>query len=360
MDRFCYLVLADGSVFRGKRFGAYKNTTGEVVFTTSETGYLDTLGDRAYAGQMIVHSFPLIGNYGVIPEELGCKSVECHALIVREYSENPSNFRCEGKIDDLLKELDVPGLYGIDTRALVRRLREHGIMNGCLCDDPGDVDMQALKAYKIPNSVAKLSCKTPYAVKSSEGKYKVAVMDYGISDSLVQTLVSSGCDVTVFPYNADCGAISAFKPDGIIFSNGAGDPRENAAEVEQAKLILKTGIPSLGIGFGHLIMAQSAGIDVVKLKYGHRGSNQPVRDLSDGRVYITGQNHGFAVSTESVAPGIADTAFVNCNDRTCEGLTYCDIPAFSVQFDPASPAGPQDTAFLINRFFGMMNAAKEA
>ncbi|MGN1074750.1 MAG: carbamoyl-phosphate synthase domain-containing protein, partial [Eubacteriales bacterium] len=201
MEKQGYLVLADGSVYRGRRFGAEADVIAEVVFTTATTGYLETLTDRSYCGQMIVQAFPLIGNYGVIPEDFESGEIECSAYIVREWCRHPSNFRSQGDIDGFLKSVGVPGLYGIDTRALVRSLRENGVMNGMICSDPADVDWNALRGYRIENAVARMSCKAPYVESPEHPRYRVALMDYGIKENIVRMLLKCGCEVTVLPHN---------------------------------------------------------------------------------------------------------------------------------------------------------------
>ncbi len=356
MEHQGYLVLADGTVFRGRRFGAEKNTTAEVVFTTSGTGYLETITDRSYCGQMIVQAFPLIGNYGVIPEDFESSEPECAAYIVREICAQPSNFRSRGCLEDYLREHGIPGLCGIDTRALVRRLRESGVMNGTLCSDPSEVDWNALRGYKVESAVARMSCTCPHVVPCDHAKYRVALMDFGIKENIVRKLHENGCEVTVFPYNTAASEILAMKPDGIMLSNGPGDPADNTGVIEEMKTLLASGVPIFGICLGHQLLALASGFQTAKLKYGHRGENQPAREISTGRIYITSQNHGYAVLSETVDPEIAQVSFDNCNDRTCEGLTYCRIPAFTVQFHPEAAAGPQDTAFLFGRFTSMMDA----
>ena len=359
MEKQGYLVLADGSVYRGRRFGAEADVIAEVVFTTATTGYLETLTDRSYCGQMIVQAFPLIGNYGVIPEDFESGEIECSAYIVREWCRHPSNFRSQGDIDSFLKRVGVPGLYGIDTRALVRSLRENGVMNGMICSDPADVDWNALRGYRIENAVARMSCKAPYVESPEHPRYRVALMDYGIKENIVRMLLKCGCEVTVLPYHTTAEEVAALKPDGVMLSNGPGDPSENTAIIAELEKLLKMNLPIFGICLGHQLLALAAGFQTAKLKYGHRGENQPARDLSTGRVYITSQNHGYAVLSETVNPDVAAVAFDNCNDRTCEGLIYKNVPAFTVQFHPEACAGPQDTAFLFDRFLRMMDDRKK-
>jgi len=359
MDNTAFLVLSDGTIYKGKRFGAFRDTVGETVFTTAATGYLEALTDAAYTGQMLVCAFPMLGNYGAISEDLQSDKAGVSALIVREYSETPSNFRCEGTIDALLKKMDVPAICGIDTRALVRRLRSQGVMNGCICSDPAEVDLKALEAWKMPNAVEKLSCKEAYAVGAENAGYKVAVLDLGLGGGAAKALARRGCAVKVFPYNTSAEEILASAPNGILVSGGVGDPNELEAESAAVKALVYSGKPVLGIGHGHLLMAQSAGLAVEKMKYGHRGENQPVRDNATGRIYITAQNHGYAVSEKSGTSAECRLAYSNCNDKGCEGLVWTNLPAVSFQFDPLAVAGPQDCGELLNGFFALMDNAKK-
>ena len=346
-----YLVLADGQVFQGFRFGGEAGALGELVFTTGMCGYVETLTDPSYAGQIVLQTYPLIGNYGVIPEDF---EGECHVkgYVVREWCEHPSNFRCGGDLDGFLKERGVPGLYGVDTRQLTRILRESGVMNALICDQVPP-DLSVLRSYSVSGAVEAVTRKEA-AVFPPEGgnpRFRVALLDYGAKRNITQELRKRGCEVTVFPASTAAETVLAMKPDGVMLSNGPGDPAENVYQIAQIQKLLGK-VPLFGICLGHQLTALAAGGKTYKLKYGHRGVNQPVRDLGGPRTYITSQNHGYAVDAGSVKRG--RVSFANANDGTCEGLDYPDLRAFTVQFHPEARGGPRDTAFLFDRFVELM------
>lgn len=345
-----YLVLADGQVFQGLRFGAQADSLGELVFTTGMCGYVETLTDPSYAGQIVLQTYPLIGNYGVIPEDF---EGDCHVkgYVVREPCGHPSNFRAGGDLDGFLKERNIPGLYGVDTRQLTRIIRESGVMNALICDEV-PADLSALRSYAVTGVVEAVTRRAP-AVFPAEGetRFHVALLDYGAKRNIIQELRGRGCEVTVYPASAEAKAILSAAPDGVMLSNGPGDPAENAFQIEQVRRLLGH-VPLFGICLGHQLAALAAGGATYKLKYGHRGVNQPVRDLSGPRTYITSQNHGYAVAGDSVKCG--RVSFVNANDLTCEGMDYPGLRAFTVQFHPEARGGPRDTAFLFDRFVELM------
>ncbi|WP_297872262.1 carbamoyl phosphate synthase small subunit [uncultured Oscillibacter sp.] len=345
-----YLVLADGQVFQGLRFGAEGNTIGELVFTTGMCGYVETLTDPSYAGQIVMQTYPLIGNYGVIPQDFegGC---HVSGYVVREWCGAPSNFRCGGNLDAFLKEQGVPGLCGVDTRQLTRIIRESGVMNACICDEV-PADLTALKTYAVTGVVEAVTCKAP-SVWEAEGetRFRVALLDYGAKHNIIQELRKRGCAVTVFPAGVPAETLLGSGADGVMLSNGPGDPAENVHQIQQIQKLLGK-VPLFGICLGHQLTALAAGGATYKLKYGHRGVNQPVRDLNGVRTYITSQNHGYAVDGDSVKQG--RVSFANANDGTCEGIDYPDLRAFTVQFHPEARGGPQDTAFLFDRFVNLM------
>ncbi len=350
-----YLVLADGQVFQGFRFGGEAGALGELVFTTGMCGYVETLTDPSYAGQIVLQTYPLIGNYGVIPEDF---EGACHVkgYVVRERCEHPSNFRSQGDLEGFLKERNIPGLYGVDTRQLTRVLRESGVMNAMICDEVPS-DLGPLQAYAVTGVVEAVTCKQP-AVFPAEGgpsRFRVALLDYGAKRNIVHELQARGCEVTVFPASTAAEELLAQKPDGIMLSNGPGDPAENVYQIEQIQALLGK-VPLFGICLGHQLTALAAGGRTYKLKYGHRGVNQPVRDLGGPRTYITSQNHGYAVDADSVKRG--RVSFVNANDGTCEGLDYPELRAFTVQFHPEARGGPHDTAFLFDRFVEWMKGGE--
>ncbi len=360
MSDKAYLILENGKVFEGKSFGAKGTVIAEVVFATGMTGYLETLTDKSYYGQMVVQTFPLIGNYGIIRSDFESKNIHMSAYIVNQWCEEPSNFRSGGNLDAFLMEQQIVGLYDIDTRALVRIIRENGVMNGMITNSLNDIDFSKISGYKVQNAVSSVSAKEAYTVKEDNAKYKVALMDFGLKDNIVRELVKRGCEVTVLPYNTSADEIIKLSPDGIMLSNGPGDPAENVEIIECLKKLTQTKIPMFGICLGHQLLALANGCKTSKLKYGHRGANQPVKDLTTGRVYITSQNHGYAVESNSIDESIADEVFVNVNDSTCEGITYKNAPVFTVQFHPEACGGPKDTSFLFDRFIKMMGVSDNA
>lgn len=347
-----YLILENGKIFKGEGFGAPGDVTAEIVFTTAMTGYLETLTDKSYAGQAIVQTFPLIGNYGIIPEDVESNMIGTSAYIVREWCDHPSNFRSTKDLDSYLKSRGIVGLCKIDTRALTRILREHGTMNGLITDNPSTADLDMIKAYKCVNPVGLVSTKQMYT--QGDGKYTVALLDFGMKENICRCLTSRGCKVYVFPSTSTAKEVLSVNPDGLFLSNGPGDPSDNVEIIETVKELLKSGLPTMGICLGHQLLALAHGFKTTKLKYGHRGANQPVRYLQNGRTYISSQNHGYAVVSDSVDINIAEPLFENVNDLTNEGLIYKDKPCFSVQFHPEACAGPKDTSFLFDKFIEML------
>ena len=360
MSKKAYLILENGTVFEGTSFGAEKETTGELVFTTAMTGYLETLTDPSYYGQVVMQTFPLIGNYGVIHADFETDTPVLKGYIVREWCQAPSNFRSEGQLDAFLKEKGVPGICGIDTRALTRIVREYGVLNVKIQYSPDftDEDLQALKAYKIVNAVESTTCSKIEVFEPENAKYNVVLMDFGAKHNIGRELNKRGCKLTVVPAHTTAEEILALDPDGIMLSNGPGDPAENTGVIEELKKLCEKKIPIFGICLGHQLLALAQGGKTEKLHYGHRGANQPVKELESGRVFITSQNHGYAVVSDSLHEG-AEVSFVNGNDGTCEGVNYTNMPAFSVQFHPEACGGPQETSFLFGKFVKMMEEHKK-
>lgn len=336
-----YLVFSDGTAYEGTSFGAPVTACGELVFNTGVVGYIETLTDPAYAGQILLQTFPQMGNYGIIEEDF---DGECHlrGYVVREWCETPSNFRCEYTLDKFLKDRGIPGICGVDTRAITRKIRDEGVMPAMICAEI-PADLSVIKAEKI--SVTETGCKEAYEIPG-EGMH-VAVIDYGMKKSLTSYLEKKGCRFTVLPADASTQSVFALNPDGVLLSGGPGDPRD--VDLSKVKALLGK-VPMLGVGLGHQLIALAAGGEVQKMKYGHRGGNQPVRYADTGRTYITGQNHGYEVT--KVVGG--ETILVNANDGTCEGAYYPAHRALSVQFQPDTIPGPQDASFLYDRFISMM------
>ena len=355
-----YLILENGDVYEGYSFGAEKETVGELVFTTAMTGYLETLTDPSYYGQIVCQTFPLIGNYGVIPADFESSRPALRAYIVREWCQHPSNFRCEGQIDAFLKENDIPGISGIDTRCLTKTVREYGVMNCKIQYTPEVTDdlLAEMKNYVITDAVESTTITEKETFPVDDAKYHVVLMDFGAKHNIGRELNKRGCSLTVVPAGTAAEEVLALNPDGVMLSNGPGDPAKNTAVIAELKKLSDSGVPMFGICLGHQLLALARGAQTEKLKYGHRGANQPVKELASGKVYITSQNHGYAVVSDSL-PSDAVVSYVNGNDNTCEGVSYTDIPAFSVQFHPEAHGGPLDTSFLFDRFLGMMDEHKQ-
>lgn len=388
-------------VFEGSGFGSEGCVIGETVFTTGMNGYIETLTDPSYYGQIVTQTFPLIGNYGDIAKDHESARCNLKGYIVREWCDEPSNFRCGGDVDSYLRSQNIIGLYDIDTRRLTKVLREAGVMNGMIISGSSKEAVEAfaalndekkkfellekIKAYKIVNAVESVTGSASgveepadvvfsesvqyrfvpvtaggtkindpeLAMKDGKGK-KVVLWDFGAKANIRRELLKRGLEVVTVPSSYNAEQIKALNPDGIMLSNGPGDPAENTGIIEEIKKLLKTGIPVFGICLGHQLLALASGAETMKLKYGHRGANQPVKYLKTGRVYISSQNHGYAVKNETLPKG-AELSFVNTNDGTCEGLVYTNVPAFSVQFHPEACSGPLDTSFLFDEFVKLIN-----
>ena len=388
-----FLILEDGTVFEGTHIGADKEVISEIVFNTSMAGYLEVLTDPSYAGQAVCMTYPLIGNYGICKDDMESRKPWPDGFIVRELSRNYSNFRADISIQQFLEENGVPGIAGIDTRALTKILREKGTMNGMITTNENynfDEILPRLKAYTTGKVVEKVTCDHVYEVKGSQsltengaisgsakfdaaafaqgvrekkpslvkelngkGK-KVALLDLGTTANIAYSLKSRGCDVTVYPAQTKAEEIIAAAPDGIMLSNGPGDPKECTEIIAEIRKLYDTDIPIFAICLGHQLMALATGADTYKMKYGHRGGNHPVKDLATGRVYISSQNHGYVVDMDKLDPKVATPAFINVNDGTNEGLNYTGKKIFTVQFHPEACCGPQDSGYLFDRFIDMM------
>jgi carbamoyl-phosphate synthase small subunit len=392
-----FLILEDGTVFEGIQIGADREVVSEIVFNTSMAGYLEVLTDPSYAGQAVCMTYPLIGNYGICKDDMESKKPWPDGFIVRELSRNFSNFRADFSIQQFLEENNVPGIAGIDTRALTKILRKKGTMNGMITTDAHyrlEEVLPRLKAYTTGKVVEKVTCKEKYELKGSRdlsengalsgsakfvqdayeagerekkpslvktlngiGK-RVALLDLGTKDNIAYSLKIRGCDVTVYPATTPASEIIASSPDGIMLSNGPGDPKECTAIIAEIKKLYDTDIPIFAICLGHQLMALATGADTYKMKYGHRGGNHPVKDLATGRVYISSQNHGYVVDTDKLDKSVATPAFINVNDGTNEGLDYTGKNIFTVQFHPEACCGPQDSGYLFDRFIDRMNHAQ--
>ena len=393
-----FLILEDGTVFAGTHIGADREIVSEIVFNTSMAGYPEVLTDPSYAGQAVCMTYPLIGNYGICKDDMESFKPWPDGFIVRELSRIPSNFRCDMTIQQFLEENDVPGIAGIDTRSLTKILREKGTMNGMITTNENynlDEVIPKLKAYTTGKVVEKVTCAEKYTLKgttnlaqngplSGSARFdreayekgarepkpalvkelngaglRVALLDFGAKANIARALAERGCEVTVYPATTPASEIIAAAPDGIMLSNGPGDPKECTSIIAEIKKLYDTEIPIFAICLGHQLMALATGADTHKLKYGHRGGNHPVKDLATGRVYISSQNHGYVVDTDKLDPEIAVPAFVNVNDGTNEGLSYTGKNIFTVQFHPEACCGPQDSDYLFDRFIKMMRGGKQ-
>ncbi len=394
-----FLILEDGTVFEGTHIGALREVISEIVFNTSMAGYPEVLTDPSYAGQAVCMTYPLIGNYGVCREDMESRRAWPDGFIVRELARMPSNFRCDMTIQEFLAENDVPGIAGIDTRALTKILREKGTMNGMITTDENyriEEILPRLKAYTTGKVVDVVTCREKYTLRgareltdngplSGSARFvkedyargirekrpsmvralngaglKVALLDLGAKDNIAGSLAARGCDVIVYPAHTKAQEIIDDRPDGIMLSNGPGDPKECAEVIEEIRKLYDTDITIFAICLGHQLMALATGADTYKMKYGHRGGNHPVKDLKTGRVYISSQNHGYVVDMDKLDPKVATPAFINVNDGTNEGLSYTGKNIFTVQFHPEACPGPQDSGDLFDRFIDMMREVRNA
>jgi carbamoyl-phosphate synthase small subunit len=370
-----FLALADGTVFRGRAFGAIGEAAGELVFNTSMMGYQEILTDPSYEGQLVAMTYPEIGNVGVNSEDIESRRPFVRGFVVREYRHDPSNWRAEQPLGDYLAAHAIPGIEGIDTRALVRHLRDHGAQEAVLSSTDLDSERLVRRAKDVPSLVGRdlvrvVTCREPY--DWTEGPWRldgrrtladmtaardrpplrVVAYDFGIKQNILRKLVEVGCAVRVVPAATPAAEVLAARPDGVFLSNGPGDPDAVAGARENVAALLGK-VPIFGICLGHQILGLALGGRTYKLKFGHHGGNQPVKDLVTDKVEITAQNHGFAVDPDSLA-GRARVTHVNLNDRTVEGLAIEGQPTFSVQYHPEASPGPHDAAYLFRRFVDLM------
>ncbi len=368
------LVLEDGRSFEGRLYGAHQERSGEVVFNTAMTGYQEVLGDPSYAGQIVVMTYPMIGNYGIAGGDYESRRIYLSGFVIKELSRVASNWRKERTLEDYLEAHDVPGIFGIDTRALVRHLRDRGAMRGVIgsADDGLEALLERAKAapemsgqdlassvtttepYQWSEPPVDFGRKEPWPKASR----KVVVLDFGVKRNILRSLVAMGCEVHVLPASSESDEILALEPDGVLLSNGPGDPEPVEYAIETVKSLLGKK-PVFGICLGHQILSLAAGARTYKLKFGHHGANHPVMELETKKVEITSQNHGFAVDVESL-PANVEMTHLNLNDQTCSGLRFKDVPAFSVQYHPEAAPGPRDGRYLFERFVKLMDEHKGA
>lgn len=353
MEKTLYLVLENGKIFKGFSIGYEGEAIGETVFQTAVLGYNEALCDQAYCGQLLVQTFPLIGNYGIIPQELDNKCPVLGGYIVKSICDSPSNFRCNGSLEDYLKEKKIVGLAGIDTRELTKIIRDEGTLNGKITSDISDVDaiLKELKSYKASICLCKTSTDKPYTINAENSTAKVCMLDFGASGDFVNNLVSMGISVEVLPYNTKAIDIISFNPQGVVLSQGPGNPNDYEDVITELKEILKNKIPVYACGLGHELVALALGAKVDKLKFGHRGCNQPVKDVISGKIYISSQNHGYAVDAASLPEG-AQVTYINVNDKTVEGFKAPGV--ISTQFAPNLCKGPHNTEHIFNEFKNIM------
>lgn len=353
------LILEDGTVFIGKGFGSMDDSIGEVVFNTGMTGYQEVLSDPSYCGQIVTLTYPLIGNYGINRDDFESITPAIQGLIVKEAATSPSNWRSKDTLDSLLKSKNIPGLEGIDTRKLTRIIRQHGALKGAICGMnviPKEM-AEHLRNHSLPtDQVERVSTKTPYP---SPGRgYRVVLVDFGMKHGILRELNSRGCDVVVVPYNTTAEEIIRLNPDGIMLSNGPGDPKSVPQALSMINGVLGE-VPLFGICLGHQLFALACGANTSKMKFGHRGSNHPVKNLATGVVDITSQNHGYTVEMESIAQTRLQVTHVALNDGTIEGLKHLDYPAFTVQYHPEASPGPEDSSYLFDDFMNLIETFKK-
>lgn len=351
-----YLVLENGAVFEGSMLGSLAETGGEVVFNTAMVGYEQVMSDPSYAGQIVVMTYPLIGNYGVNPAHMESDVMWLRGLVVRELCFEPEHYRSQMSLDQFLAEKGLVCLTEVDTRAVTRVLRTRGTMGGVIVPRVDDLDSlkeKARRAAEPPRGGHVLKVTSRRVTREGNGSKRVVLIDFGVKKSIVSALVKRGCEVITVPADSDSDRVMTFAPDGLVLSNGPGDPRDCPYAVETVKNLVGK-VPILGICLGHQLLALALGAETYKMRFGHRGGNHPVKDLLTGKVHITSQNHGYAVDETSL-PGVgAYVSFRNLNDGTVEGLRHVDLPVMSVQFHPEAAPGPQDTEYLFDEFVSLM------
>lgn len=348
-----YLVLEDGTVYEGFSLGAVKKAIGEVVFNTT-VSYQDILSDPTYSGQIVIQTYPLIGNRGVDPQSV--TNLVASGYVVREWCVEPTDANEFVTLDQYLDGIGVTGLCGIDTRSLTRRIRGYGVMNGAIVDslDHKEELLQELKAYQVPPAVGQVSVKQVERIETPGAEVEIAVPDYGFRRDILAHFAKRGCNITLYPAYTPSEEILASNPDGILLSDGPGDPWDNPEIIGIIRELVSAKKPIFAVGLGHQLLAVAMGMSIEKLPVGHRGANQPARRLDNGRVLITSQNHGYTVDRNTVSPDVAAVTHENVNDRTVEGLSYKAFPSVSVQFEPTDGMGYQDTAYLFDAYIEMI------
>ena len=355
------LVMENGSEFLGAGFGSPNDALCEMVFNTSMVGYQEIVSDPSYTAQMVVMTYPLIGNYGVTNEDYETRTPTMGALVVREYNDLPSNFRYTKTLSELLEENGIPGIQGVDTRCINRMIRNEGSQRALLCDPsvPREEALARIRAYQYPRDVvARVSSKKKWYARTPNARFNVVCVDCGVKLNIIRKLRSFGCNVLVVPYDTPAETILSVKPDGLFLSNGPGDPEDVTPVIDMVRA-LRGKLPIFGICLGHQMIALACGAKTYKMKFGHRGGNHPVMNLETGKIEITSQNHSFAVDAESLSGTGLTLTHVNLLDNTAEGMACEADRLFSVQYHPESAPGPQDSVYLFNRFIDLMQRDKE-
>ncbi|GKX31124.1 carbamoyl-phosphate synthase small chain [Vallitalea longa] len=349
---YAKLILEDGTVLEGKGFGADTTVCGELVFNTGMTGYTEILTDPSYAGQVVTMTYPLIGNYGINDEDMESSCIRVSGFVVKEYSVNPNHWQCEKDIDTYLKENNIPGIYDIDTRMLTKKIREKGTMKCIITTENVDRVLEKLNDYRFPSNIVEQVSRKDIKHIEGSGK-KIGVVDLGVKSGIIDQLASLDCDIYIFPYDISSKKIIEYDLDGVLFSNGPGDPKEANIPIETVKEIIGK-LPVFGICLGHQIIALALGADTYKLKFGHRGSNHPVMNINTGKVFISSQNHGYAVKESSFTKNMEKT-FINVNDNTIEGFSSSYYNIETVQFHPEEGPGPEDCHYIFRDWIKAIN-----
>ncbi len=355
------LVLSDGSEYVGEGFGADKETVCELVFNTSVVGYQEIISDPSYTDQAVIMAYPLIGNYGINKDDFETRIPTIGGLIVRDYQDIPSNFRSERSLSSCMEEFGIPGISGVDTRELIRRVRNFGSQIVCMADEATSADaaLKAIRDYQMPkDAVSKVSRKKPESFGQGDAGFHVACIDLGMKENIIRSFLANGCSVTVFPWDVKAEEIRKCAPDGVFLSNGPGDPCDVRPAIDLVRE-LRGQFPMFGICLGHQIIALAYGAKTYKLKFGHRGGNHPVKDLVTGRIEMTSQNHSYAVDVDSLENTDLNVTHINLLDRTVEGLCSGTDPCFSVQYHPESAPGPGDGSYLFGRFNELMSCIQK-
>ena len=356
------LVLEDGTFYSGFSFGFQKDVYGEVVFNTSMTGYQEMLTDPSYRGQILIPTYPLIGNYGISSKDVESSNIQVKGFVVRQFCEEPSHNNSIMNLDQYLENNKIPGIFGLDTRSIVKKIRNAGVMMGAISSN-NDIDntikkLNSMESYDDQNFVSEVSTQQKISPSNDSSKYKISLLDLGVKNNIIRLLEFRNCTVEVFPYTTKSIEILSNNPDGIVLSPGPGDPNNLKDILPNIKAIIESGIPVLGICLGHQLIAKSLGVETFKLPFGHRGGNQPVKDIKKNRVYVTAQNHGYAVSSIDNHEYL-EVTHINMNDGTVSGLMHKKLPVFSIQYHSEASPGPKDSEYIFDEFIKKIKEIKD-